>query len=221
MIKDYKFYKEDYQDQIKIKFLNEDWINDIRQAAMETIGKNIVNDKPMTSDLLFKYLISEHSPIRNTLLNIRLTNIYYPTSVHFVRHGMTTHYVETSRTDRKQIERSLTVPTNHTFNMNLQNLIDMARKRLCIGCVAKDTFNWMKSIKLKFNNSNDVYLEVIGQALVPNCIYRWGCPEFKTCGLVYKFDVDNESYESDVIRERYQVFNQWFYQNYNTDHNAD
>lgn len=176
-------FKEDYQDQIDIRSLN-NYLFDIKQAAMNTVDKQHKRgDEDMKPEVFRKYLISEHSPIRSGILRITFKNIYYPTSVHFCRHVHSIPYVTTSRDDRTYKPRSLDNPVTHMMDINLQGLIDMMQKRLCIGCCAPDTYNWAKSLKLKMMNHNDPCFNIIGESLVPSCVYKSGCPEFKNCGF--------------------------------------
>lgn len=57
--------------------------------------------------------------------------------------------------------------------------------------------------------------------LVPNCIYRMGCPEFKTCGYMQKFikwveeTHPGEDWMVD-IQKRYDFYNEYFYQQNST-----
>lgn len=55
--------------------------------------------------------------------------------------------------------------------------------------------------------------------LIPNCIYRWGCPEFSTCKLIKRFKewcVKNEYYFDETdIQTRYDLYNKFFYKEYN------
>lgn len=57
----------------------------------------------------------------------------------------------------------------------------------------------------------------LSDVLVPNCIYRCGCPEMNGCGLWAKFcsDVERETGPAGLshlsIQERYNFYNRWFY----------
>lgn len=57
----------------------------------------------------------------------------------------------------------------------------------------------------------------LSDVLVPNCIYRCGCPEMNGCGLWAKFcsDIEKEIGLAGLfhlsIQERYNFYNQWFY----------
>jgi hypothetical protein len=83
------------------------------------------------------------------------------------------------------------------MDINIQGLIDMARKRLCIGKVDKITYAYMLEIKKELIRKGSYY-KVIGECLVPNCIYRGGCPEFKSCGF----------YDESQIAARYKTYNE-------------
>lgn len=188
--------------EIKIEQLTN--IKLIQEASMNTVNKKLDAGKEMTPELFRKYLISEHSPIRSMMLRIHLLDIPYYNSVHIARHhvGMT-HYVTTHRPDRTGAERTIHDMVNHLMDINIQGLIDMARKRLCKGKCDKVTYEIMLAVKTELMNSQDDYLKVIGEMLVPNCIYRYGCPEFRSCGLS-KVWSDNR-YGS--IQDRYSHYN--------------
>lgn len=51
--------------------------------------------------------------------------------------------------------------------------------------------------------------------LVPNCIYRAGCPEFGCCGKIADFikwaNVNNKNINWLDIQSRYDLYNEWFY----------
>lgn len=202
-------FKEDYSDRIELRIINENFTRDIKLAAMNTVGKRNFEGKEMSPTLLKKYLLSEHSPIRTAILEATFIAIYYPTSVHFCRHVHSIPFVTTSREDRTGKARSLDTPVDHMAHWNLQSLIDMMRKRLCPGCCSKDTFNWAKSLKLKMMNSEDEYLRVIGEVLVPNCIYRCGCPEFSKCNI-YMGPLKELTFEQLYdLDSRYSAYNEF------------
>jgi hypothetical protein len=82
------------------------------------------------------------------------------------------------------------------MDINIQGLIDMARKRLCIGKVDKVTYAYMMEIKKELIRKGGYY-KVIGECLVPNCVYRGGCPEFKPCGRL----------DPEEMLNRYETYN--------------
>ena len=189
---------------IKIKFKNKDWIYDLQEAAMNTIGKKFEDGKKMTPTLFQKYLISEHSPIRAVNLRIILYNISAYTSVHFARHVHSIPFVTSNRPDRKNQKRSVNDTVDHIFDINCQGLIDMMRKRLCKGQCAPDTYQTALQIKKTLMSSNDPYLQVLGKVLVPNGVYRRFCPEFKSCNYctskITEFSA-YQNYNNFILRE--------------------
>jgi hypothetical protein len=102
-------------------------------------------------------------------------------STHLVRHSVTgqLHFVGTHRDDRggdKEANRH--TPLDHRMILNAQHLIDMSRKRLCFQA-SMDTLRVMTKIK----DEVDKVDPVLAQYMVPNCIYRRGCHELKSCGF--------------------------------------
>jgi hypothetical protein len=191
---------------IKIRILNNNWKFDLQEASMNTINKKWNEGKELTEDLFRKYVISEHSPIRSLVLRITMFNIPYPNSVHFARHIHSVPYVSTNRPDRTGKKRNTDDLCTHIFDINIQGLIDMGRKRLCTGKVDQKTYEYMIQIKKELIKM-DSYYKVIGETLVPNCIYRFLCPEFKSCNLLKKIFLNNE--KIDNIIYRYELYNKY------------
>jgi len=183
---------------VDIRIKNENWQRDLQEAAMNTINQTPEEAKKLTEELFRKYILSEHSPIRGIELRITLYDIPYHNSVHFARHVHSIPYVSTHRPDRIKRQRTLDDKCEHMMDINLQGLIDMARKRLCVGKCDKITYDYMEAIKKAFIDKGGYY-KIIGDMLVPNCVYRNGCPEFKPCGFFKQTDKN--------IPERYAVFN--------------
>lgn len=179
---------------IKIRFLNENAWRDIREAALVTVGKE--NSKTDISDeLLLKYLLSEDTPIRSAILRIKMDGIPYRNSVHLARHVHGQSYVS-----RNTGSSDISDPRVHVEDWNLQGLIDASRKRLCVRHVDITTYTWMIGIKKKLFSMGDKW-RVISLAMVPNCIYRYGCTAFAgTCG---RFKPDENP--SD-IKARYEKY---------------
>ena len=193
--------------EVFIKFLNSDPIYDMREAALNTINKTVSTTElhSEVEKLMWKYLVSEHSPIRAVTMRITLKDIDPSTSVHFARHVHSIPYVSTSRPDRTGEPRGKKV--THMFYINLQCLIDMARKRLCKGSCAEDTYKWMVAIKQELYDIGGIYRE-ISNVLVPNCIYRGGkgsCPEFNCCHIDTRYTGSipqrYSDYETNTIRK--------------------
>ena len=138
-------------------------------------------DKEMSLELKKKYLKSEHSPIRYLQFIIKL-DIPYCDSVCFVRHKMgVDHFVQSQRNDRQdkydRYEAPQGQPVSHIMWVNAQELMFMARKRLC-GMASKNVQKIMRMIRDEVLKTNPEFEDV----LVPNCQYLHECPEFKSCG---------------------------------------
>ena len=192
---------------VEVRIKNENWKKDLQEAAMNTINKKWDEGKELTPELFKKYILSEHSPIRGVELRIIMTDIPYYNSVHFARHVHSIPYVTTHRPDRTGQERSINDICTHIFDTNIQGLVDMARKRLCLDKCDKITYSFMKEIKQILINNFDPYLKVLGEMLVPNCIYRGGCPEFKSCGFDKK--ISHLCYDDYNIKNRYLEYNNY------------
>lgn len=196
--------------EISVRIKNRDWKSDLTEAAMNTVNKTLDDGRELTPELFRKYLISEHSPVRAVDLRVYLMGIPYASSVHFVRHKIGIEpYVSTNRPDRTKKERSINDTVNHIFDTNPQGLINMARKRLCVGKVAKETYDIMADLKYYLMCHKDIYMNVFGQCLVPDCIYRGGgCPEFKSCGFVDYVVLSG----AESIADKYSDYNAIFMQ---------
>lgn len=75
-----------------------------------------------------------------------------------------------------------------------------------------------EDFKIKLHETHPIESDV----LVPNCIYRMGCPEFNTCKYVRNF-IDwaeketNNAYWWTDIQTRYDLYNKYFYKNHQKD----
>lgn len=163
----------------------EDW-NRAKRLALGTEGKDA--KVPATDEWKAKMLRCEHSPIRTLMFTIELIDIPYWVSVHFVRHKYgVEHYVKSQRNDRQyDYDRNgapQNAPVNHILDVNAQELLFMARRRLC-SKAAEETKEWMKAIV-------DAVVEKCPEFksyLIPQCAYLGRCPEIKGCGML----ADNE-----------------------------
>lgn len=157
------------------KITDPSWANKACEATMRGQQSKISLDK------LYK---CEHSPIQTQIFWIEMKNIPTFVSVHLVRHKIgVTHYVMSNREDRGGSgKEDRYTPINHCMFINAQELIFMARKRLCMQA-SKETREAFQMIKDKIKDV-DPYLY---KYLVPECEYRNGyCPEIKPCERVYK-----------------------------------
>ena len=150
----------------------------VKTCTLNTVGKK--STKKPNKEWRIKLLKSEHSPIRELWFGIKM-EIPYWISVHFVRHHIgVNHYVQTQRTDRTNIDRN-SLPqdaiVSHIMSVNAQELMFMARKRLCKQA-SEETRTVMKLI---CSEVIKVCPELEG-LLVPLCKYRGGiCTEMFSC----------------------------------------
>ena len=180
-----------------------DW-TEVLNDCRATVGKNPLESEPSVA-FKKKILISEHSPIRDIIIKWFWEGIPHWVGVHWVRHRWE-KYVRTQREDRAGIPRSelsQAEPQNFTGEANIQHLIDTARKRLCYQA-SPETREYMEDLKAAIKYNVDPY---IADVLVPNCVYRGGCPEPEPCKQCF--------YETVLltkdIQERYNAYNKAFY----------
>ena len=189
---------------IKIKGDWEEVVNDCRT----TVGKEELGREP-SDKFKREILIAEHSPIRDISIKWRWRNIPYWVTNHWVRHKWE-KFVSTQRTDRTGIPRDkLPQDEPQTFvgEANVQHLIDTYRKRLC-RTAAPDTRKYAKDFKRALREKQPQ----ISDVLVPNCVYRCGCPEMNNCGWYDAMVAKHQKLASTNIQERYDAYNEVFYE---------
>lgn len=161
----------------------DDWMW-CKTCTLNTIGKT--STILPSNEWKVKLLKSEHSPLRELWFGIKMYIPYY-ISVHFVRHHIgVNHYVSTQRDDRVLRDDEITradLPqgqmVSHIMSVNAQELMFMARKRLCMQA-EELTRKVMRAIVNKAYITNPEFKEA--NVLVPNCVYRNGkCDEFFPC----------------------------------------
>lgn len=194
----------------KILKIKGDW-QEVVDSCRATVGKDALGKEPSTR---FKkaILISEHSPIRCISVRWIWENIKSWIATHFSRHKWEC-FIQTQRTDRTGVDRD-NLPqgaeVSFTGEANTQALIDTHRKRLCFMAnsetreLAEDFKKELKPIEPE-----------IADVLVPNCIYRCGCPELNGgCGWFENMCLINPELASTDIQERYDAYNSWFFQEF-------
>ena len=197
---------------LKIKGGWKEVLNDCRFTANK---KDL--DKEPSIEFKKKILIAEHSPIRNISFKFEWLHIPHWVGVHWVRHKWEC-FVATQRTDRTGIDRNKLpqdTPQNFRGEENVQHLIDTDRKRLCMKA-STETRECAISQKLEIAK----YEPLIADVLVPNCIYRCGCPEHTPdeedrCKFFENF-VKTFPDDKDIhnIQDRYDVYNEKFNRRY-------
>ena len=187
----------------KINKIDNDWIN-IKNKCRTTVGKEYTENIP-TSEFKWRLLKSEHSPIRLLTVDWSWPSIKSWVATHFSRHKWEC-FISTRRSDRTGVDRS-TLSQDELVQFdgfaNAQNLIDTARKRLCF-CASTETRQRMEDLKIKITDRE----KELGNVLVPNCVYRAGCPEFETCGYWKSFQIKHGNILN--IDERYACYNSDF-----------
>ena len=188
---------------IKIKG---DW-QDVVNRCRATVGKGELGKEPSVS-FKRRILISEHSPIRSISIKWIWRNIPSWVATHFSRHKWEC-FIKTQRTDRTGVNRdklSQDAPVNLTGEANTQHLIDTARKRLCM-LASKETRKYMEDLKTAIRTVEPE----ISDVLVPNCVYRCGCPEPGGCGWYDTICAVEPRLASTNIQERYDAYNTLFH----------
>ena len=199
----------------KILKIKGDW-QEVVDDCRATVAKPPLGKEPSEK---FKrdILIAEHSPIRNISIRFLWENIPYCIAMHWKTHVWQSK-VNTQRADRTDVkdrsERKQTDPVNFIGEMNAQNEIDTMRKRLCF-MADPETRELAEDHKRELKK----YEPEMADVLVPNCVYRGGCPEIGGCGFWAKFSnwvrwaIARDAGELD-IRGRYELYNEFFDRGY-------
>ena len=200
---------------IKIKG---DW-QEVVDDCRSTVAKPPLGREP-SGEWKTNILIAEHEPIRDIWVKWKWRGIKYWIAMHWKTHIWPSR-VNTQRSDRTGVERDKKPqdsPVDFTGDANAQHLIDTMRKRLC-GCASKDTREYAEDLKVALWEGQPELSDV----LVPNCVYRCGCPEMRSCGMWKKFtdycDIsDPQMLEMLLnIKYRYHLYADWFYNEYRRD----
>lgn len=184
-----------------------DW-EDVVNRCRATVGKGELGKEPSAA---FKrnILIAEHSPIREIHISWVWRDIKYWVAMHWKTH-IWSGFARTQRTDRTGVNRDdlpQSAPVEFFGEANPQHTIDTWRKRLCYQA-SPETREHAEDFKATLRGPEPEWSD----ALVPNCVYRCGCPEMQTCGywnLLVK--ETNGGIVTPDIKERYDLYNICFY----------
>lgn len=183
-----------------------DW-QEIVDDCRITVGKPPLGKEP-SSEWKRKMVIAEHDPIRDIIIKFRWIIPYY-IAMHWKTHIWRSR-TNTQRNDRQQEYDREKAPQNtpviFTGDANTQHLIDTMRKRLCNAADPK-TVLCAESLKKELRNHEPE----ISDALVPNCIYRCGCPEPKSCRWFEIASKNIPELAAPDIETRYRAYNELFY----------
>lgn len=189
---------------IKIKGDWEEVVNDCRA----TVAKPELGREPST-EFKRSILIAEHDPIRDIEIKFRWRNIPYWIAMHWKTHIWRSR-TNTQRNDRQeQYDRRKApqdTPVDFIGDPNAQHLIDTMRKRLCY-MAAPETRGYAEDFKRTLREVEPELSDV----LVPNCVYRGGCPECCGCGAFYAMISKDLDIRNIDIQKRYDAYNRLFY----------
>ena len=128
-------------------------------------------------------------------------------TVHWVRHKWE-KFVRTQRSDRTGVPRDdlpQSEPQSFTGEANVQHLIDTMRKRLCYQA-SPETRAYAEDLKCAIAEVESEIADV----LVPNCVYRCGCPEPNNCEWFSRMAEKHSLLTSTDIQTRYDEYNKIF-----------
>lgn len=150
-------------------------------------------------------LISEHDPIRDIEVKFRWQDIPYWVAMHWKTHIWRSR-TNSQRNDRQSKYDRNEAPQGQTVDFigdaNAQHLIDTWRKRLCY-MASPETRGYAEDFKTTLHDDEPE----LARVLVPNCIYRCGCPESNGCGWFEKMCEKYPDLASTDIQTRYNVYN--------------
>ena len=199
-------------------WIGSDWKR-VKNHCRTTDNKDFTENEA-TETFKKKLLISEHTPIRLLEFDWSWKSIYYWLSTEWSRHKFE-KFISTQRDDRvkgdiSRNDKPQGALVNFDGYANMQNLIDGWRKRLC-GTATDDARELAEDFKIELHKTHPLESNV----LVPNCIYRAGCPEFDCCGYIARFIkwVKNNNKEINWldIQNRYDLYNEYFYSDKESD----
>lgn len=190
----------------KILKIKGDW-QEVVDDCRATVAKPPLGKEP--SDAWKRgILISEHDPIRD--IEVKFSwNIPYWVAMHWKTH------IWRSRTNSQRNDRQSKYDRNKApqdspvifvGDANIQHLIDTDRKRLCF-MASPETRACAVSLKKELRTVEPQASDV----LVPNCVYRCGCPEPNGCGWFDRMVQKYPDLASTDIQKRYDAYNELFY----------
>lgn len=169
----------------EILYKDGDWLR-VLNICRHTVNKPFT-DKTPSIDWVHKALQSEHSPLRAIKIGVRFEQIPLYVSTQLLRHAIgVTPWQNTQRTDRTGFDRSKlsqVEPVNLILDMNLQSVINISKKRMCKQASPKTVKAWGLFLDELFK-----IMPETKPYCMPDCKYKGGCTEFKSCGYMPKKD---------------------------------
>lgn len=183
-----------------------DW-QEVVDTCRATSGKGPLGHEP-SKEFKRRILIAEHSPIRRISVSWIWEGVKSWIATHWSRHKWEC-FISTQRTDRTGTPRDKLpqdAPVIFEGEANVQALIDTMRKRLC--CQAdRETRAYASDLKATLH----IKQPEISDVLVPNCVYRCGCPELESCDLFKTWQMSCADIASTDIQKRYDAYNTIFW----------
>lgn len=182
----------------------------VKNACRTTVRKAFT-DKDASENFKRAMLICEHTPIRMVEFYWRWPDIPYWVGMEWARHKFE-KFISSQRNDRQgEYDRNAArqdAPITFDAHANMQNLIDAWRKRLCYQASPE-----ARGLAEDFKRTLAETHEAEAAVLVPNCIYRCGCPEFTPCGrwdAFWRWVCHNHA-DANIfdIQTRYDLYNEW------------
>lgn len=168
-----------------VKVVQRGSFRDVFDRARRTVNLEPSN-RVVTSRAKRRLMLSEHSPIRDLTLCITLWNVPNFAVTHLLRHTVgVTPYIATNRDDRVKVKRrrrdkSQCELVSADFVLNIQSLINMARRRCCFKS-DEATVALFNEILLHVYECDESYKGLF----VKECVYRGFCPEMEQCERKY------------------------------------
>lgn len=196
---------KEYDTTVKITNFNVDWMR-IKSACMTTISKQAGKEPGV--EWKKKLLICRHSPIRRGEVSWKWETISYAISTHFARHHEGCEkFIGTERTDRTGIDREERSQMNYVpmeMDANLQALMNISEKRLCM-CADPTTRKYWEAVIEALRQ----YDELIAWSNVPQCIRCGGCVEpFSECSFYDNLMKDISKEDQMDVTQRYDIYNE-------------
>lgn len=190
-------------------WISDDWRR-VKNHCRTTDNKDFT-ENDATDRFKMQLLISEHSPIRLIEFDWTWKPMPYWVHAEWARHKFE-KFVSTQRDDRLKDsiprgKKPQEAPVTFDGFANMQNLIDTWRKRLC-NSATPEARSYGENFKYTLHKTKPLEADV----LVPHCIYRGGCPEFKECGFWSAFVQKYQKENLLNIQERYDLYNKEFYE---------